>query len=73
VPSADREFGRFVEACLIPIPDEATLEARLRIRYPRARVQVSELIGRDGVWYAYRDGRWRIPAASVETGSPTER
>jgi hypothetical protein len=73
VPSADREFGQFVQACLSPVPDVGTLEGRLRMRYPEARVQVSEVIGRDGVWYAYRDGHWQIPAASRETGSTTER
>ena len=58
MPSADREFGRFVESCLSPDMDLGTLEARLRNRYPRSRVQPSELSGRDAVWYAYRDGHW---------------
>ena len=73
VPSVDREFGRFVQTCLSPVPDLQMLEARLRVRYPRARVQVSELIGLDGVWYAYRDGHWQIPPTSREMGSRTKR
>ena len=59
MPSDDRDFGRFVESCLSPEIDVATLESRLRTRYPRSRVQPSELSGRDAVWYAYRDGHWR--------------
>lgn len=66
MPSADREFARFVEICLNPVPDVPTLETRLRARYPRARVQVSELSGRDAIWYAYRDGRWQLPAAGQD-------
>ncbi len=64
MPSADRDFARFVEICLSPVPDIATLEDRLRMQYPQARVHVSELSGRDAVWYAYRDGRWQLPAAA---------
>ena len=63
IPSADREFGRFVESCLSLEMDVRTLEACLRIRYPRSRVQPSELSGRDAVWYAYRDGHWRASPA----------
>jgi len=66
MPSADRDFARFVEACLSPMANVATLETRLRARYPRARVQVSELSGRDAIWYAYRDGRWQLPAAGQD-------
>ncbi len=58
MPSADHDFGSFVESCLSPAVDLGTLEARLRTRYPRARVQPTELSGRDAVWYAYRDGHW---------------
>jgi hypothetical protein len=66
MPSADRDFARFVEDCLSPVPNVATLESRLRARYPRARVQISELSGRDAVWYAYRDGRWQLSAAAPD-------
>ena len=64
VPSSDDEFGRFVrEASGLSLAVPA-LEARLRSRYPRARVQPNELSGRDAVWYAYRDGRWE-PGRSI--------
>ena len=66
MPSADRDFAQFVEACLNPLSDLATLETRLRVRYPRARVQVSELSGRGAIWYAYRDGRWQLSVAALD-------
>ena len=58
VPSSDSDFVRFVRQAASASPAEAELEARLRARYPRARVQPNELSGRDAVWYAYRDGHW---------------
>ena len=58
VPSNDDEFGRFVREAAGPSLAVGELEARLRSRYPRARVQPNELSGRDAVWYAYRDGHW---------------
>ena len=64
VPSNDDEFGQFVREASGPSLAVAALEARLRSRYPRARVRPNELSGRDAVWYAYRDGRWE-PGHSI--------
>jgi hypothetical protein len=60
VPSTDADFVRFVQACLSPDLDIPALELRLQRRYPRARIHPNDLSGRDAVWYAYRDGRWRL-------------
>lgn len=67
VPSSDLEFVGFVrESAGAPV-DARALEARIRRRYPRARVQPNDLSGSDAVWYAYRDGRWE-PGRSSRPG-----
>jgi len=63
VPSSDVDFAGYVRDLAGAHLDGAALEARIRQRYPRARVHPNDLSGRDAVWYAYRDGHWE-PARS---------
>ena len=64
-PVADRTFKAFAEQQL----DEGSssvsdLEARLRVRYPRAAVHARELSGEPiAIWYVYRDGHWTTDRA----------
>jgi hypothetical protein len=58
VPSSDIDFTRYVRELASAQIDGPALEARIRQRYPRARVHPNDLSGRDAVWYAYRDGHW---------------
>ena len=63
-PVTDRTF---VESANGLVDDGAAsveeLEARLRVRYPRAVVHARELSGeRITVWYVYRDGKWTDPS-----------
>ncbi len=58
IPASDLDFVRFVRDAGLADRDPAALEARIRTRYPRARVHANDLSGRDAVLYAYRDGRW---------------
>jgi hypothetical protein len=58
VPSSDLDFSRYVRDLARAQVDGPVLEARIRLRYPSARVHPNDLSGRDAVWYAYRDGRW---------------
>jgi hypothetical protein len=58
VPSSDVEFTRYVRELASTQIDGPALEARIRQRYPRARVRPNDLSGRDAVLYAYRDGHW---------------
>jgi hypothetical protein len=64
VPASDVEFGRHVRDSIAGNLDIASLEDRIRLRYPRARVRRNELSGHDAVWYAYRDGRWEPARAT---------
>jgi hypothetical protein len=64
VPAGDVEFARDVRDSIAADLDITSLEDRLRLRYPRARVRRNELSGRDAVWYAYRDGRWEPARAT---------
>jgi hypothetical protein len=59
-PPSDAAFGTLAQA-LVSDGLEASpdLEARLRQRYPRARVRPRELSGEEAVvWYVYREGHW---------------
>jgi hypothetical protein len=58
VPSSDVDFAEYVRDLAGAHLDGPVLEARIRLRYPRARVHPNDLSGRDAVWYAYRDGHW---------------
>ncbi|HLY14451.1 MAG TPA: hypothetical protein VKR24_08875 [Candidatus Limnocylindrales bacterium] len=64
VPAGDVEFARFVRTAASDRAGPALLEARLRSRYPRARVRPNELSGLDAALYAYRDGRWEPSRSS---------
>jgi hypothetical protein len=58
-PAADREFREFAAAGLRPDDDPKALEARLRVRFPKAIVRARDLSGEQVVvWYVYREGRW---------------
>ncbi len=58
-PVTDRTFSAFAHQELDGSRDVATLERRLRTRYPDAAVHPRVLSGeRIPVWYVYRDGHW---------------
>ena len=59
-PVTDRDFVASAERELsLGAKTVEALEARLRLRYPRAAVHARELSGEPVViWYVYRDGHW---------------
>ena len=61
-PVTDKEFTAFAEQCAQGASDPATLQSRLRERYPLAVARSRELAGETAaVWYVYREGRWVPP------------
>jgi len=59
-PASDRAFEHAVTELIDSgLRDPATVQERLRERYPRAIVRARGLSGEgDPTWYVYRDGRW---------------
>jgi ABC-type uncharacterized transport system YnjBCD ATPase subunit len=63
-PRNDAAFAALAREALdgISRDDPATLESRLRERYPNATVHVRALANEPTVvWYLYRDGHWTRP------------
>ena len=59
-PASDREFARAIDEALAGgVSDPASLEARLRQRYPHVLVRARDLESEPTVtWYVYREGHW---------------
>jgi hypothetical protein len=59
-PVSDLEFVELARSCVETGADSpASLQERLRERYPAAIVRPRELADeRDRIWYIYREGHW---------------
>lgn len=65
-PRNDAAFVEYAESLVNDSTDAASLQARLRERYPLATVRPRDLSSeRTSIWYVYRDGHW-VPSPGVE-------